>query len=132
MADVVAVLDALDMAKALYWGYSMGGWIGFGIAKYARERVHALVIGGQHPYARQMGSLRRIVQRGIVQGSGAFVAGMEILFSQELAERKKRLLSADLKAYLALTQDRPGLDDILPTMLMPCCLLCGRDRSHLP
>ena len=27
VADVVAVLDALDIAKALYWGYSMGGWI---------------------------------------------------------------------------------------------------------
>jgi pimeloyl-ACP methyl ester carboxylesterase len=40
-------LDALDIAKALFWGYSMGGWIGFGIAKYAAERVHALVIGGR-------------------------------------------------------------------------------------
>ena len=125
VADVVAVLDALDMAKALYWGYSMGGWIGFGIAKYAQERVHALVIGGQHPYARRMEPLRRMVQRGIAQGSGAFVAGMEEMFGPESAERKERLLSADLKAYLALTQDRPGLDDILPTMLMPCCLYAG-------
>jgi pimeloyl-ACP methyl ester carboxylesterase len=46
VADVVAVLDALDIAKALFWGDSMGGWIGFGIPKYAKERVHALVIGG--------------------------------------------------------------------------------------
>jgi hypothetical protein len=42
-----SVLDALDIAKALFWGYSMGGWIGFGIAKYTKERIHALVIGGQ-------------------------------------------------------------------------------------
>jgi pimeloyl-ACP methyl ester carboxylesterase len=125
VADVVAVLDALDIAKALFWGYSMGGWIGFGIAKYAAERVHALVIGGQHPYARGMGSLRRMVQRGIAQGSLAFVAGMEEMFGPESAERKARLLSADLEAYLALTQDRPGLEDILPTMLMPCCLYAG-------
>jgi pimeloyl-ACP methyl ester carboxylesterase len=61
-ADVVAVLDALDIAKALFWGYSMGGWIGFGIAKYAAERVHALVIGGQHPHARSMRSLQQMVQ----------------------------------------------------------------------
>ena len=38
VADFVAVLDALDMAKALYWGSSMGGCIGFGIAKYAQEK----------------------------------------------------------------------------------------------
>ena len=54
VADVVAVLDALDIAKALFWGYSMGGWIGFGIAKYAKERVRALVIGGQHPLSGDM------------------------------------------------------------------------------
>ena len=125
VADVVAVLDALDIATALYWGYSMGGWIGFGMAKYAKERFRALVIGGQHPYARSMESLRRIVQRGIAQGSGAFVAGMEEMFGPESAERKERLRSEDLKAYLALVQDRPGLDDILPTMLMPCCLYTG-------
>ena len=132
VADVVAVLDALDIAKALFWGYSMGGWIGFGIAKYAAERVHALVIGGQHPYTRTMGSLRRIVQKGLAQGGGAFVAGMEEMFGPESAERRERLLSADLEAYLALAQDRPGLDDILPTMLMPCCLYAGETDPIYP
>ena len=125
VADIVAVLDALGIAKVLYWGYSMGGWIGFGLAKYAKERVRALVIGGQHPYARSMGALREMVQRGIAQGGGAFVAGMEEMFGPESAERKERLLSADLKAYLALAQDRPGLDDILATMLIPCFLYAG-------
>jgi pimeloyl-ACP methyl ester carboxylesterase len=132
VADVVAVLDALDIAKALFWGYSMGGWIGFGIAKYANERVHALVIGGQHPYARSMGSLRRMVQRGTAQGSTAFVAGMEEMFGPESVERKGRLLSADLQAYLALAQDRPGLEDILPTMLMPCCIYVGETDPIYP
>jgi pimeloyl-ACP methyl ester carboxylesterase len=125
VADVVAVLDALDIVKALFWGYSMGGWIAFGIAKYANERVRALVIGGQHPYARSMESLRQMVRTGIAQGSGAFVASIEEMFGPESAERKERLLSLDLEALLALAQDRAGLEDILPTMLMPCCLYAG-------
>jgi pimeloyl-ACP methyl ester carboxylesterase len=132
VADVVAVLDALAIAKALFWGYSMGGWISFGIAKYAKERVRALVIGGQHPYPRSMEPLRQVVRRGIAQGSGAFVTGMEEMFGPESAERKGRLLSVDLKALLALAQDRAGLEDILPTMLMPCCLYAGETDPIYP
>jgi pimeloyl-ACP methyl ester carboxylesterase len=49
VGDIVAVLDALNLRRAPFWGYSMGGWIGFGMAKYAPERVQALIIGGQHP-----------------------------------------------------------------------------------
>jgi pimeloyl-ACP methyl ester carboxylesterase len=125
VADVTAVLDALEIAKALFWGYSMGGWIGFGMAKHAGERVQALVIGGQHPYARSMASLRQVVQTGLAQGAAAFVAAMEEMFGPESPERRERLLAADLEGYLALAQDRPGLDDILPGMEMPCCLYAG-------
>src|SRR5215469_10317577 len=91
VGDVAAVLDALEIATVVYWGYSMGGWIGFGMAKYAKERVRALVIGGQHPYARSMAVLRRLIQRGIAKGSGEFVAGMQEMFGPETSERKRRL-----------------------------------------
>ena len=33
VADVTAVLDALSVETAHFWGYSMGGYIGFGMAK---------------------------------------------------------------------------------------------------
>ena len=126
VADVIAVLDQLSVAKALFWGYSMGGWIGFGVAKYAKERVRALVIGGQHPYARSAEPLRQMIRRGIAQGGEAFVSGMEEMYGPESPARKGRLLSADLEALLALAQDRPSLEGILPTMLIPCCLYAGQ------
>ena len=52
--DVVAVLDDLHLPTAYFWGYSMGGRIGFGLAKYAPERLAALIIGGMHPYERRL------------------------------------------------------------------------------
>ena len=132
VADVVAVLDGLAIEKAVFWGYSMGGWIGFGTAKYARRRIRALVIGGQHPYARSMEPLRQIARRGLAQGSEAFVAAMEEMFGPETAQRTERLRAADLEAYLALAQDRPGLEEILPSMDLPCCLYVGEADPIYP
>ena len=45
-SDIVAVLDDLGMKTAAYWGYSMGGWIGFAMARHALDRVACFVIGG--------------------------------------------------------------------------------------
>ena len=56
VGDIVAVLDALDIPVAHFWGYSMGGWFGFGFAKYAPERARGLIIGGAHPYGRSLPS----------------------------------------------------------------------------
>src|SRR5215510_9442346 len=54
VGDILAVLDALGVRAADFWGYSMGGWIGFGLAKYAPERATRLIIGGAHPYGRAL------------------------------------------------------------------------------
>src|SRR5438093_10737912 len=48
--DILAVLDDLGVETAHFLGYSMGGRVGFGIAKYAPARFRSLMIGGSHPY----------------------------------------------------------------------------------
>src|SRR5262249_20415281 len=60
VGSVVAVLDALALDRAHYWGYSMGGGIGFGMAKYAPERLRSLVIGGAHPYENKVPAASRL------------------------------------------------------------------------
>ena len=47
--DVVAVLDANDVERAHYVGYSMGGWIGTAMAIYHADRLASLTIGGWDP-----------------------------------------------------------------------------------
>ena len=66
-----------------------------------------------------------MVQRGIAQGSGAFVA-VEEMFGPIGRSARSDCCRRISTGRFALTQDRPGLDDILPTMLMPCCLYAGR------
>jgi pimeloyl-ACP methyl ester carboxylesterase len=45
-SDVVAVLDTLGIARAHFFGYSMGGRIGFALARDAASRLSSLVLGG--------------------------------------------------------------------------------------
>jgi pimeloyl-ACP methyl ester carboxylesterase len=66
VADVTTVLDAEGIEKAHFWGYSMGGWISFGMAKYAPQRVHALIIGGSHPFARDQSGFRQWIREDAV------------------------------------------------------------------
>jgi pimeloyl-ACP methyl ester carboxylesterase len=125
VSDVVAVLDALGIEKARFWGYSMGGWIGFGMAAFSSDRVDRLVIGGQHPYARSMEGFRQIVRAGIEQGPDTFLRGFEQMAGTLPPGYKRRLAKADLEAFLAVAQDRMGLESVVATIAMPCCLYAG-------
>ena len=99
VADVTAVLDAVAIEKAHFWGYSMGGWIGFGMAKFAPRRVNALVIGGQHPFARDQSGFREWVRAGITGGGDALVAAFEKMAGPISDSYAARLRTADLEAY---------------------------------
>src|SRR5262249_24209739 len=70
VGDVVAVLDDLNRATATFWGYSMGGRVGFGLAKHAPGRIDAFVIGGASAHERR----RRAKQGGGRRGPGGRLA----------------------------------------------------------
>jgi pimeloyl-ACP methyl ester carboxylesterase len=127
-ADVVVVLNDLGIRQASFLGYSLGGWIGFGMAKYAPERLTSLIIGGAHPYSENMQPFRDVMPRDV----DAFMVAMERIYGPSLSPAlRARLRSNDLEALLAMTQDRPSLADILPTMTMPCLLFVGESDPRL-
>ena len=130
--DIVAVLDDLSIAQADFFGYSMGGWIGFGVARYAPERFRSLIIGGQHPYAQNMDGLRQLVWYGVENGAEAFVAMWEESYGPLPPREKKRMLAYDFDALLAVAQDRESLEAVLPTMRMPCLLYAGEMDEVYP
>jgi pimeloyl-ACP methyl ester carboxylesterase len=132
VADVMAVFDALHIPKAHFWGYSMGGWIGFGLAKYVPERFSSLIIGGTHPYGSSLELRRQQVRSGIEQGMEVFVASLVATYKALWPGYKARLLATDLEAHLAHSQDRPSLEEVLPTMTMPCLLYAGEADANYP
>jgi pimeloyl-ACP methyl ester carboxylesterase len=130
--DIVAVLDDLGIAQADFFGYSMGGWIGFGVARYAPGRFRSLIIGGQHPRAQNIDGLRQFVRYAVDDGPEAFVALWEESFGALSPETRERMLAYDYEALLAVAQDRESLEAVLPTMRMPCLLYVGEMDEVYP
>lgn len=131
VGDVVAVLDHENISQTHYYGYSMGGWVGYCVAKYAPERFQSLIIGASSPYARSMDFQRQSMRKGIEDGIEAFMAGIEKTYGPLPPKLRAQVLANDLKALLALAQDRPNLEAVLPTMQMPCLLYVGEaDGSY--
>ncbi len=132
VSDVVAVLDDLSINKAHFFGYSMGGWIGFGIAKYAPERFMSLIIGGKSPYEADPDKPNYFLQV-YRKGMDATLAMVEKMFGPRLTpELEAQFRAADLEALIALVSSRDwrlGFEDVLPTMTMPCLLFAGEADS---
>ncbi len=120
VSDIVVVLDDLHVNKAHYLGYSMGGWIGFGMAKYASARLDSLIIGGAHPYEDSFVQARKTLSNGIEAWVDR-VEGLGVYSPEALARTRNN----DVYALLAAIQDRPDMSDILPSMNMPCLLYAG-------
>ncbi|MEZ4683528.1 MAG: alpha/beta hydrolase [Caldilineaceae bacterium] len=137
--DVVAVLNDLGIEQTHYWGYSMGGFIGFGLAKYYSHRVHSLILGGASPYhdPTQPNPFLSIMQRGVEEGAEAMIEGYRTLFGGTIHPTSAaRLRSVDPRAMVAFFEfspDEKGLEDVLPTMTMPCLLYVGDqdDPDHV-
>jgi pimeloyl-ACP methyl ester carboxylesterase len=132
VGDIIAVLDDLGIAKAHYFGYSMGGWIGFGVARYAPDRLRSLIIGGAAPYASDMDGLRQFVRNGIEKGPESIIAMWEEEYGTLSSEMRERMLGYDYKALLLLAQDRESLEAVLPTIRMPCLLFAGEMDEYQP
>ncbi len=126
--DVVVVLDDLMIDKAHFFGYSMGGRIGFAITTYAPDRFCSLIIGGAQPYRSTektephpwIPSLRQSIEIGIdkyVKSRGSRIS----------PERQARLLTNDpeaLIAMLSIDESRDPEPD-LPTVSIPCLVYAG-------
>jgi hypothetical protein len=103
--DIVAVLDDLGIATAHYFGYSMGGWIGFGAARYASKRFRSLIIGGADPYASSADGWRQFIRIAVEQGPETFVAMWEEEYGALPPALRERMPSYDYEILLVVAQD---------------------------
>ena len=128
VTDIFAVLDALGIGRTLYWGYSMGGSIGFGALAIAPERIIALVAGGAAADATAIGDRLQHVDGSDPE---AFVAAFESFMNAPIPPAVRAgLLAGDTRALAAAAQNRPSLIDRLSRIATPCLLYAG-DRDFV-
>ena len=133
VADVLAIMDALDIEKAHFWGYSMGGNLGFSLAKHAAERLVSLIAGGTDPYYSppenmEPNAFLSIFERGVLAGPEVIVDGMRSLFgtlSPQYEERLRRLDAQAMVACMQNAQTRPSHRETIPLIDVPCLLYVG-------
>ncbi len=145
VGDVTAVLDHLGIDRAHCLGYSDGGEVALGAARYAPERFTALVIGGadaedpdpDHPppwYGRMIGVLRR----GRSAARATLREGMEremqtaqkpSVIAAILPERLELADRSDPDALIALLtwrqKERLALAEVLRDVRIPCLFFVG-------
>jgi pimeloyl-ACP methyl ester carboxylesterase len=124
--DIVAVLRELGVARADYFGYSMGGKIGYGLAQYARQQMRSLIIGGAGGDGAPRigdGFLAKLRAEGI--------EAILTLWGAPSPAHKARLLTNDIEALKACRADQLGFSAVLRTMTMPCLVYAGdADRNY--
>jgi len=144
VADVVAILDDLEINKAHYFGYSMGGMIGWRICIHAPERFLSLILGGSRypPQGREEmddNNVATAIQAGLQMALNEasdrpmefFVDALEkSMGSQYPPERRARMLELDARALVASFQSWvggvvPKAEEVLPRVTLPCLIFAG-------
>ena len=135
VADILAVMDGLGVDSAHYWGYSMGGRVGFGLAESAPERIRSMILAGIDQRGPDPAKFRNRI-RYLSQGMDGYLVGFEARFGRMNPESKRiRFLRNDHLALIANSvdlRDHPrDYSDLLHLMTMPCLIYDGlADAFH--
>ena len=127
-ADIIAVLDDAGIDRAIYWGYSMGGQIGFAIAAYAPERFDAFILGGMHPYARDLQAPGWRTEAMRSGGIAGYLAELERREGPLPEPIRTRLFENDPEALLASTagsSGAPSFEPALARLSVPVLIYAG-------
>ena len=139
VADVLTVLDQLEIDRADYLGYSLGGRIGFALADAYPERVMKFISAAGAP-GNQPGAFDRIFFPGCIQTleSGdlqAFLATWQAFSGQTLDPVTRAAFATNdgpaLAAYMCQSEREPGVPDSrLAGFIPPTLLLVGSEDSQ--
>ena len=119
--DVMAVLNELGIESCHFFGFSLGGRIGYWVALFHPTRLRSLIVLGSDPYAWDPAD--------IIKGAQT-ITDWPTQIPYITAGHRDRLVSNDVQALIASLETAfPDNSDVLRKLKIPCLVLCG-DRDE--
>jgi len=146
-ADVVAMMDHLDIRRAVIGGVSMGGYVAFGLMRIAPARAAALVLAhtrASADTAEGRANRDRTIDLVRREGPGSVAASMapkllgettrrEQPDLEEVVDRMIRANTADaIAGALGALRDRPDSTLLLPGIACPTVVVAGGEDAIVP
>ncbi len=137
-SDIITVLDELKVEKAHFWGYSMGGHVGFGLTKHYPDRFHSFILGGISPQIADEELEGKIEKYNQIfkGGAEAYLSNIKNLGVEITTEMKSEIESMDFVALDAFWSADIFHDheDHLHHFEVPILLYVGEEDSwgHYP
>lgn len=133
VSDLIAVLDALRISLIDFMGYSFGAWVGFGMVKYAPERLRSLTLGGMHPYVRDPHPLNRRIERFTRTRDALAEGGHHGDLVPDHV--RSQFEDNDIEALISLTtaiRDSEGFEAYLNSLRAPGLIYAGEEDPAWP
>ncbi len=140
VADVVAILDALAIDKAHYFGSSWGARLGFAVGEHAPERVRSLVLYGNQPYEWPRGPLMQGVADAVAAGKERGIFALVETWEASIGERfpepgRSMMMDNDplaLDAAFRSTFLEGEISNDLSRWGVPCFIYVGAEDEMRP
>jgi len=142
--DVLALMDKLEIKKAVLCGFSMGGYIALNLMGRAHERFAGLILCDTQCIAdtdagreKRMKSIAQIEAGGIKEFADGFVKAVfceaSLRDKTEIVENIRRIiLSTDastITSTLLALAKRNETCSVLSSVKIPCMILCGEEDA---
>ena len=141
--DVIAVLDALGIAKTNWCGLSMGGMVGQWLGAYAPNRVEKLVLSNTNSYYADKGPwndrIKFVRENGLDPLVDAnmqrwFTEGFRARAPQTMARMKAMFIATKLPGYIGCCEAVRDMDFRAsnPSITAPVLIIVGAQDAATP